>query len=504
MTGLHRTEMTAAARAAFSAKAFALQGCYGAVTDLSEAYQVSRNTVYAAGATAEAVLQEHFAKDETELRAVKVSVDEAQLRRTIVALRSGAANSIRAIETLIPTIYPGVSASFGKIQCICCVAENNAAEHNRREDQTGIENGALDEMFSQGDPVLAGVDLDSGYLFGLKLCDSRSGEDWAGFLREGKEQGLSLSVVVKDAAPGIASGVSQVFPEAQQRDDCFHALYEINKIRIRLERQGYGAITKEIEEEQKLDKIPKEDKDKWDEQRNVLEKAQQQCLKAMELHDSFASAALEARGAMELVELGTGQIQTAEDVKEKLLKASQRMQSLEDSGCRRVGKYLENRTPGLSLSTAEMEAKLDKLKETYPDEAIALACLVWQLVHTLKNNSYPWRRSEFTQLLLGSYAKLMQIAGNKTDTLLDRIEKLLEQRHRASSAIEGFNASLRPFLYVQKGVTQGFLELFRAYHNLKVRRWGRHRNTSASQVLTGKAVDDWLSLLGFPPSNTQH
>ena len=98
----------------------------------------------------------------------------------------------------------------------------------------------------------------------------------------------------------------------------------------------------------------------------------------------------------------------------------------------------------------------------------------------------------------------MQIAGNKTDTLLDRIEKLLEQRHRASSAIEGFNASLRPFLYVQKGVTQGFLELFRAYHNLKVRRWGRHRNTSASQVLTGKPVDDWLSLLGFPPSNTQH
>ena len=34
-------------------------------------------------------------------------------------------------------------------------------------------------MFSQGPPVLAGVDLDYGYLFGLRLCESRSGDDWA-------------------------------------------------------------------------------------------------------------------------------------------------------------------------------------------------------------------------------------------------------------------------------------------------------------------------------------
>jgi hypothetical protein len=57
---------------------------------------------------------------------------------------------------------------------------------------------------------------------------------------------------------------------------------------------------------------------------------------------------------------------------------------------------------------------------------------------------------------------------------------------------------------VHKGVTQGFLELFRAYHNLKTRRWGPHQGTSAHQCLTGQAVGDWLTLLGFPPSNTMH
>ena len=79
--------------------------------------------------------------------------------------------------------------------------------------------------------MLAGVDLDSGYLFGLSLSATRDGDAWAQLLREGQCQGLELSVVVKDAAKGIAAGVSEVFPRAEQRDDCFHVLYEMNKVR---------------------------------------------------------------------------------------------------------------------------------------------------------------------------------------------------------------------------------------------------------------------------------
>jgi len=70
-----------------------------------------------------------------------------------------------------------------------------------------VRAGALDELFSQGEPVLAGVDLNSGYLFGLALRETRSGEDWAEVLKQGQEQGLNLAVVVKDAAKGIESGV---------------------------------------------------------------------------------------------------------------------------------------------------------------------------------------------------------------------------------------------------------------------------------------------------------
>ena len=48
-----------------------------------------------------------------------------------------------------------------------------------------------------------------------------------------------------------------------------------------------------------------------------------------------------------------------------------------------------------------------------------------------------------------------------------------------SSAIEGFNAAMWPFLYVHNGVTQSFLELFRANYHVRTRRWVRHKGTTA-------------------------
>ena len=151
------------------------------------------------GAAAESVLRSHFESPLLQGAAVDVRVDDAQLRRAVVALRVLAPNAIRPIEDLVPLLYPGVKVSYGTIQQMLVEAEARAARFNAQASLGGVEAGALDEMFSQGEPVLAGVDLDSGYLFGLSLSATRDGEAWAELLREGQCQGLELSVVVKDA-----------------------------------------------------------------------------------------------------------------------------------------------------------------------------------------------------------------------------------------------------------------------------------------------------------------
>ena len=162
MTGLHRTPLTTSQKVEFAASALVRQGEWGAMSALSRAFGVSRPTVYAASASASEVLEQHFEESDLGRSPVCVEVDEAQLQRAVVALRVMAPNALRAIEDLLPLLYPGVRISYGKIQQIVSGAEGNAAAFNAKAELSTITAGALDELFSQGDPVLGGVDLDGG------------------------------------------------------------------------------------------------------------------------------------------------------------------------------------------------------------------------------------------------------------------------------------------------------------------------------------------------------
>ena len=511
MTVLQRTDLTTSQKIQCAAAAVAGQHAHGSKTALSETYEISRPTVYAAGATAESVLRAHFESPLLQGAAVDVRVDDAQLRRAVplaararlvVALRVLAPNALRPIEDLVPLLYPGVKVSYGTIQQMLVEAEGRAARFNAQVSLGGVEAGALDEMFSQGEPVLAGVDLDGGYLFGLSLSATRDGEAWAELLREGQAQGLGLSVVVKDAARGIAAGVSEVFPHAEQRDDCFHVLYEMNKVRRRLERRAYAAIEREGEARVRLGKIRAYDKERRRKAKRALWSARRGCAEAIERFDAFEAAMDTLRGALECVDLETGELHRPEHVQALIEQVAGRIESLGVGECAKLAKYLRNRAPGLVLAQKSVLPRLEALAERWSVQAVSLGCICWYLVRELHKRPAHARRRALSRHLLGAYGALQDRLGPESASLLDAIEEVLHQRHRASSAIEGFNAALRPYLYVHKGATQGFLDLFRAWFNLRTRRWGRHKGTSAHECLTQQRVHDWLTLLGYPPSPT--
>jgi len=501
MTRLDRTPLVLSEKIDCAVRALATQDRHGAISDLSRELGISRPTLYEARDTASTVLEAHFKTSEPQGNPVHVVVDKAQLERATVALRAMSPNSIRAIEDMLPIIYPGVAPSFGKIQSITSEAEAKAAKFNRRTDLSRIAAAALDEMFSQGDPVLAGVDLDSGYLFGLSLRASRSGADWAEVLGHAQTQGLDLSVVVKDAGAGIDAGVRKVFPDAERRDDCFHALYETNKVQRQLEQKAYAAIALEHEEQKKLGKIRAEDKRERAEQKRKLAIASKNCLKAIERYERFAAAKRKAHEAMEYIDVNSGKLRTGEQTRSMIEAAADEMQSIDYGKSKKVARYLRNRAPGLSLAIADLYARLQALFPLYTPDAVCLACLILHLLGSVRKRPGPLPPNERTRHLLGAFALLNDLLGEKTDEWFEAVEALVEKHHRASSAIEGFNAALRPHLYVHKRATQNFLELFRAYYNLRTRRSGRHKGTSPHQCLTGSPVNDWLSLIGFPPSS---
>ena len=176
MTVLQRTDLTTSQKIQCAAAAVAGQHAHGSKTALSERYEISRPTVYAVGAAAQSVLRSHFESPLLQGAAVDVRVDDAQLRRAVVALRVLAPNAIRPIEDLVPLLYPGLKVSYGTIQQMLVEAEGRAARFNTQVSLGGVEAGALDEMFSQGEPVLAGVDPRLGVSVWVVVeCDARWG-----------------------------------------------------------------------------------------------------------------------------------------------------------------------------------------------------------------------------------------------------------------------------------------------------------------------------------------
>ncbi len=503
MIALSRTELPAPAKVHLAASAIVGQGQHGAVSALAQQFELSRPTVYEVGSEAAEVLERHFsrasASDISGRKPVEICVDSAQLERAVVALRAVAPNSLRSIEELLPVLYPGVRLGYGSVQKITADAEARATLVNTKADLSAITHAALDEMFSQGDPVLAGVDLDSGYLFSLALREGRSGVDWQEVLQQAKEQGADLKVIVKDAAKGIASGVSAVYADAQQRDDCFHAHHEMGKVRLILEKRAYGAIQGEIDAQQKLDGA------RWcvdGEKRKLAQQLRWARLKAdkvIELYDRFETAMRAATEAMELVNLDTGLVRTPEQMQQEIEDAASQMLALDDSRCKKVGRYLRNRAQGLALHLHIVNEVLAQIATQYGSQAVEAACLVHRLATELQKGRRPWDLQSDKRRLREAIDALEQSASERADRVLGLVDVITQKRHRASSAIEGFNAALRPFLYVHKGVTQGFLELFRARHNLKTRRWGRHKGSSAHEKLTGERIHDWLTALGYPP-----
>jgi hypothetical protein len=419
MTGLHRTPLTTSQKIECVAKALAGQEASGGIAGLSRSSGVSRPTVYAAKVAALEVLREHFEEPESD-PTVWVKVDSAQVRRTVVALRVMAPNALRPIEDMIPIIYPGVRLSYGKVQSMATEAEAQAAAFNAKADLSGGCAGALDELFSQGEPVLAGVDLDHGYLFSLALRETRGGEDWAEVLKQGQEQGLNLAVVVKDAAKGIESGVREVFPQAEQRDDCFHALYELNKVRRRLEQRAYSAIAAEEEARHQLPKIPVSDGKRRRHQRHKIGRAHRHCQEVIARYDTFEAALQKVQEALEGVDLTDGHLRSAEEVKAMVEHAADTLQSL-DPLCHKVARYLRNRAAGLSLATGELNTRLQELATTYSLGTVALACVLWRLVFELQNDRRPWQRAQQHRQLIGAFACLKHLLGPQLDALLNAV-----------------------------------------------------------------------------------
>jgi len=495
--GFETTQLSSTNSIRIAALGTGLQGKYGAVAGIAREFGVSRPTVYAKAEKGQAALAQVFEPQECGKVHATVAVDEVTLQRAIVSSYVEGPNSVRDVQALVKAFY-GIHVGYGKVHAVLAEAEKRAAVFNRSVPLEGVRVAALDELFSQGDPVFAGLDLDTDYLFLLEHHDGRAGEDWAAALEQKKGQGLAFETVVKDAGTGLAAGVTKALPQAQQRDDIFHAIHRLKEVQQWLEKKAWGAMEQFLAAEKAYEHAREHEWPHYGASQK-FRRAREQFEAVVDRHDAFEVLMNEAIDAMEFADLATGALRSGSEQAARLEAIAGCMTTLGGKKTRTVARYLKNRAPGLALYIDELNEKLAGLSPRWSPELVRACCRFWRLGQEYRRKG-KWGRSHAVGEAKAAVEQILAEAGDQANAAFNDVHALIARRHRASSAVENFNALLRPYLHVHKRVSQGFLELFMAWRNLRTRPMGKHRGTSAYELLTGEPVADWLTLLGYPPS----
>jgi hypothetical protein len=201
---LDRTTLHASDKLNFLLKAAACQA-HGDISSVSSEFNVSRKTVRKARVIGLSFLEDLLGQPHI---VQQVKVDEPQIQRTIIALSITAPCSIRAIDDILPIIYPGVIRRFGYSQALQVKAQLNAGALNRKIDLSAVISIAIDEV---------GIDLASGFLTSLNHEAHRDGVTWAHVLNNAKLQGMIPLHIVKEGGTGMAKGGKEFTPQCRAK-----------------------------------------------------------------------------------------------------------------------------------------------------------------------------------------------------------------------------------------------------------------------------------------------
>lgn len=479
--------------------ALAGQGQYGVVTQIADQHDLSRQAVYRIRDEGQQALIENFTAEQPSTW--QPDVPEATLKRSIVALYTLSPSSIDDIVDLLPVVFGGLTRSHGYVFNVLDHAKHNAARFLEAIDLAPIVAVAIDEMFWHRTPMLTGIDLDTGFLLSAETVRTRSGPEWVSQLQALHQNGLDPTMIIKDAGLAMAEAATEVFPTAQQRDDLFHAVALLNETSRTLENAAYRAI-KTFDE---IDAKRRRASTGSTARRQLGQKIRYQRPKmdaAIERFDTFTELAEAVKRLLQLCDPGSHQLRQAEEVRHQLPVLAAQIKKLGGKRARKVSRYLSNRVEGLCNYLAELSDALGSCRQLIGDDRLVGAMLRAYQANLLAGHGERWQRDERHVELTASVAELVELSGRpeRLVRVIEVVVPVLTRRHRASSAIENLHSVLRPYITVHKRVSQGFLDLFRFYWNTRIRRWGRHKGSSALELMTGCQHDDWLTLLGFPPA----
>lgn len=458
------------------------------VVELAAERGVSRKFIYAQKDRAMAGLTEAFSPEalpEGFLGWIPITRD--WLRRATLSAAIHCHGSERGISQHLKAITcPDLPISPPTVHNILHQAAATAKALNDQQALGMIHEGAHDEIFSQGVPVLVGVEPRSTFAYLMEPADGRGEVDWWAALTDKHErQGLNLETSISDAARGLLSGVRQAFPQIDLRGDVLHAQMELSELLSYLENRAYGRLRQEDHEERRMQRAKTRQKGQGRSKKLALARSRAQ--KAVHLHDEMATL---IRWLIELLQPIGPDLATRQELYDWLVHEMEARASLSHRIAPLVGYFKHQRDPLLAFVRA-LNLQLDQVAATLQVPRSLVEAVYQQFALDSEDP-----RFEAIERLL------YEQAPQRAAAIEEAVERVLAETLRASSAVENINSILRTYFFLRRSIGPEFLQLLQFY--LNHRRFLRSEHPervgkSPRELLTGQPHEDWLVMLGHPP-----
>ncbi len=456
------------------------------ITDLADAFAVSRKFVYQLQACAQAALAEAFAPQPADDAVLfHLPVTKRWLRQFVLGLVLICHSPLRGVVELLRDLFD-YRISLGSVFNIVHAAIGPAQQHNDAQDLHRVRVGGHDEIFQARQPVLVGIDLLSSYCYLLSSEANRDADTWGVHLLQLQARGFAPDYVVADAGNALRAAQAQVMPQTRCRSDVFHALMEVTQVVGKLETRAYATMTRCAELQRKVARNKQQGRPDQSSVKQLTDATKQQA-QAMAIADDVAVLArwlhfdvLALAGPAHADRLALYDFILAE-LRARVSQAPALLRSLVT--------YLTNQRDDLLAFAAQLDDDLAQLSAAFAVH-IDLVRELFAVQTMAPEQPKRWRRD----------ARLRCILGGCYHALSQALADVRARTVRASSLAENFNSRLRSYFFLRRHLGNGYLALLQFF--LNHRRYARSDrpervSQSPAELLTGQRHPHWLELLGY-------
>ena len=417
--------------------------------------------------------------DEKEEEVPVIALTQKIKKRLILSMALDCASSIEGIQRALWSSL-GIKVSIGYISNVINEAAKQAQEYDAGINLEGIRQGANDEIFQCGTPILTGIDPDTSYIYLLEECNDRTSETWQLMMEYCKDRGLSLDTTINDGGSGLNAGIPKAFPGIIVQADTFHALHGMGKEINKAKRKAEASIKAEAGLEKSVQGLRPQQKTK-----EKLEKIKPEM---EELINTYDKLFILYSWLKLLLGFSGYSICDASGLITFILEEMQKLLG-KFPGINKEAEKIRNILPSLLTFISRLEKAFESCAELHGIPVDAFRAMYRQLRYN--KQSYEYLQIEYM---------LWGMLKENYDTARTLFAQQLKAVKKASSLVENLNGRIRKYMDVKRIVPASFFVLMKVYFNM--RRYRRSHcpervGKSPLELLTGESHADFLDVLGF-------